>query len=165
MDTEKIFYLRHFKSYELNHISYIDWAIEQIKYGHGFDDLYELAGLYRNREYSDLEIEKYFISCIEKIGIKSPATDEDVLIQYCCYMCKTMVSTCTNIEELEFLVATMCNDFEDYYFAELEPLWLLSVDLSIVKHNGTPEHYEKMNKGNALSVAKQTALEYFMKYA
>ena len=70
-----------------------------------------------------------------------------------------------NIEELEFLVATMCNDFEDYYFYELEPLWHLSVDLSIVKYNGNPEHYKKMNKENALSVAKQIALEYFMKHA
>ncbi len=165
MDTGKIFYLRHFKSYELNHVSYIDWAIEQIRNGHGFDELYELAGLYRNHEYSNLEIERYFISCIEKLRIIAPSTEEEVLIQYCCSMCKTIVTTCTSIEDLEFLVAEMCNNFEDYYFIGLEPLWHLSVDLSIVAHNGTPEHYEKMNKGNALSVAKKVALEYFMKHA
>ena len=160
MGTGEIFYLRHFKSYRLNHISYIEWAIKQLENGNEFDELYELAGLYRNAEYSELEIEQYFSICISKLGIKNPQSQDEALIIYCCYICNFIIEKCSNIESLTALVGELTSNIEDYLTEELEPLWNLSVDLAIVEHNGKPMYYKKMNKENAVEIAKEISMNF-----
>lgn len=163
METELIFYLRWFAPYKLSHLSYIDWAIKQLENGKNSEALYELAGLYKNSEYSNLEIERYFATCIRDIGVLEPATENETLINYSIFMCKTIKEKCNSIDSLEALIGELTSNVEDFNVEKLEPLLQLSGDLFNIKHNVRPEYYLEMNRENATVMAKVIATDFIEK--
>ncbi|HTF96815.1 MAG TPA: hypothetical protein VL995_11835 [Cellvibrio sp.] len=165
MDTEVIFYLRWFAPYRLNHVSYVDWAIKQIENGYNLEEIYELAGLYRNVEYSNLEIEKYFIACIKGLEISEPETESEVLINYSICMCKAIIEKCNSRESLEHIVGELTSNIEDFNIDILEPLMKLSVDLFNIKHGIKPEYYIEISNENSIEFAKALALIFIKENA
>jgi hypothetical protein len=165
MDTEVIFYLRWFAPYKLNHVSYIDWAIKQIENGYNLDELYELAGLYRNAEYSELEIEKYFIACIKGLGFSEPKAESEVLINYAVCICKAIIENCNSTESLEQIVGELTSNIEDFNIEKFEPLLKLSVDLFNIKHGIKPEYYNEISNQNRIEFAKVLAASFIKENA